>query len=204
MLWHCPNGCAAVRGPDKPRKENICRYCMPCSSKAGKIVARLNPSLEKKRQERRKKANEKAQDKAARKRAHRVQTDVLDHFRCGETAVRILNRIRSKVRVYEPIPVVEVRKSQKRRNPRFDARGIIFYDFPGCDQHDATAMVTVAVARRSVPHEEPINGLKVRIRWYTENALGVRPRLNRLVDADLEVADLLRAKHTVAKLAAGA
>lgn len=49
--WACPNGCAAVLGPLRPRSDNTCRYCLTCSSLFGatKMVRRTAATLEKKR-----------------------------------------------------------------------------------------------------------------------------------------------------------
>jgi hypothetical protein len=67
--WQCPNGCAGVLGPTRPRKDNVCRYCLPCSAKAGKLVERTAPALEAKRQTSAQKAAEKAKAKRARAKA---------------------------------------------------------------------------------------------------------------------------------------
>jgi len=45
--WQCPNGCKAMMGPRRPRKNNVCRYCFPCSTKAGILVERFAPALQK-------------------------------------------------------------------------------------------------------------------------------------------------------------
>jgi len=48
VRWVCPNGCAGVLGPSRPRKNNVVRYCLPCSAKAGVLVERSSPSVQKK------------------------------------------------------------------------------------------------------------------------------------------------------------
>ncbi|HEY8310551.1 MAG TPA: hypothetical protein VIG47_08345, partial [Gemmatimonadaceae bacterium] len=51
--WECPNKKhPGVLGPSKPRRDNICRYCLACSMSSGKLVDRVCPALEKKRQTR--------------------------------------------------------------------------------------------------------------------------------------------------------
>lgn len=50
--WECPNGHRAVIGPSKPRRDNICRYCLQCSANQGKLVERVCPTLDKKRTKR--------------------------------------------------------------------------------------------------------------------------------------------------------
>ena len=50
ILWRCPNGCPAVRGPTRPRRRDVCRYCLACSAKVGSLVDRVAPVLERKRE----------------------------------------------------------------------------------------------------------------------------------------------------------
>ena len=62
--WKCPECGSGVRGPERPRKNNVVRYCLPCSGKAGVLVERIVPALEVKR----KAAKARASKKAASKR----------------------------------------------------------------------------------------------------------------------------------------
>lgn len=63
-IWKCPECGSGVRGPERPRKNNVVRYCLPCSGKAGVLVERIVPALEVKR----KAAKARASKKAATKR----------------------------------------------------------------------------------------------------------------------------------------
>lgn len=74
--WVCPscgNGCL---GPTRPRKDNIVRYCLPCSEKTGKLVERETPALTKKRERQaeksamKRKARAERAKKAEKKRTH--------------------------------------------------------------------------------------------------------------------------------------
>jgi len=47
--WVCPNGCPGVLAPDKPRTDDVRRYCLPCSAKTGRLVKRTSPALDKQR-----------------------------------------------------------------------------------------------------------------------------------------------------------
>jgi hypothetical protein len=38
--WVCPNGCPGVHAPDKPRADDVRRYCLPCSEASGRLVRR--------------------------------------------------------------------------------------------------------------------------------------------------------------------
>ena len=66
--WVCPNGCPAVLGPTRPRRDNIVRYCLACSAKAGKLVERTAPAMEKKSKASAERSSAKAKLKAMRER----------------------------------------------------------------------------------------------------------------------------------------
>lgn len=67
--WVCPNCGDGRLGPTRPRKDNIVRYCLPCSEQAGKLVERETPSLDKRRTKQAEKAKAKRDAKAKRKAA---------------------------------------------------------------------------------------------------------------------------------------
>ena len=52
VRWKCANCDHGLLAPTKPRKNDVRRYCLPCSAKTGKLVERFAPSLEKKREQR--------------------------------------------------------------------------------------------------------------------------------------------------------
>lgn len=50
--WVCPACGAGVLAPERPRKDDTRRYCLPCSAKTGRLVERTCPALDKARVER--------------------------------------------------------------------------------------------------------------------------------------------------------
>jgi hypothetical protein len=62
--WVCPACDSGVIAPDKPRKNDVRRFCLDCSKKTGKLVERVCPALTNKRAQ----AKEKRAAKTARKR----------------------------------------------------------------------------------------------------------------------------------------
>lgn len=78
VRWVCPNGLhPGVLGPTRPRRDNIVRYCLPCSMKAGRLIERTAPALQKKREVQKDKTQEKAKTKAQReKEKARRQTHI--------------------------------------------------------------------------------------------------------------------------------
>lgn len=90
--WTCPNGCAGVLGPTRPRKDNVCRYCLPCSAKAGKLVERTAPALDAKRQTAAQKSVEKVRAKRAKAKAQaeaKWTVDGVDMVRALALAMRL-------------------------------------------------------------------------------------------------------------------
>lgn len=51
-LWTCRDCGDTVRAPERMRKDNALRFCLPCSGKTGKMVERWCPSAERMREER--------------------------------------------------------------------------------------------------------------------------------------------------------
>jgi hypothetical protein len=51
VRWKCAICDHGLLAPTKPRKNDVRRYCLPCSSKSGKLVERVAPSLEKQREQ---------------------------------------------------------------------------------------------------------------------------------------------------------
>jgi hypothetical protein len=49
VRWKCANCNHGLLAPMKPRKNDVRRYCLPCSAKTGKLVERVSPTLEKQR-----------------------------------------------------------------------------------------------------------------------------------------------------------
>lgn len=50
-LWVCPAGRhPAVRGPERPRKNATCRFCLPCSAGSPALVERVAPALVRRRE----------------------------------------------------------------------------------------------------------------------------------------------------------
>lgn len=64
--WLCPERKhPGVLAPGRLRKDDIRRFCLPCSQKTGRLVERLCPALDKTRKEREAKKRQKAQRKRA-------------------------------------------------------------------------------------------------------------------------------------------
>lgn len=73
--WVCPNGCGNnILAPGRMRTDDVRRYCLDCSKKSGRLVARVCPALEKKRTDAKARRREKAAaDRAMAAEARRLE-----------------------------------------------------------------------------------------------------------------------------------
>lgn len=47
--WICPTCDTGALAPDRPRRDDVRRYCLPCSQRTGRLVERTCPALDKQR-----------------------------------------------------------------------------------------------------------------------------------------------------------
>lgn len=47
--WICPTCGQGVHAPDRPRRDDVRRYCLTCSAKSGRLVERSCPALDRQR-----------------------------------------------------------------------------------------------------------------------------------------------------------
>lgn len=52
VRWKCETCDNGLLAPSRPRRNDVRRYCLPCSAKRGTLVERIAPALEKKREQR--------------------------------------------------------------------------------------------------------------------------------------------------------
>lgn len=68
VRWKCPTCGNGLLAPSRPRRNDVRRYCLPCSSKAGVLVERVAPALDKQRETR-----EKARAERERKKREKAR-----------------------------------------------------------------------------------------------------------------------------------
>ncbi len=66
--WKCPTCGHGLLAPQRPRRDDVRRYCLPCSSKTGKLVERVAPALDAQRNARDMARREREKAQRARKR----------------------------------------------------------------------------------------------------------------------------------------
>ena len=67
--WKCPICNDGLLAPTRPRLDDVRRYCLPCSSKSGRLVERIAPALEAQRTRRSDARREQAKNARKRERA---------------------------------------------------------------------------------------------------------------------------------------
>jgi hypothetical protein len=75
---------------------------------------------------------------------------------------------------------------------------VTFRKGPWADEYDARAQAAVGIIRKHRGGDEAY--LRICIRDYIQQSYGVRPRLDSLRNAEIEVAALLRAKAAASML----
>lgn len=100
----CGDGCLA---PSKPRRDDVRRYCLPCSKESGRLVERISPSLEaqraKKQEQRRAAAKRKRATVAKKREAMKPILDIKrDASKFGECGMPIQKEAERIWKLFEP------------------------------------------------------------------------------------------------------
>lgn len=124
VRWVCPTCGTGRLAPSRPRKNDVRRYCLPCSEKTGRLVERVAPSLERRREESRERqaAKTKAERARARARQQKAAAERLARERekrtilglnIDEEARRLWNLpvLRARPRWTPDVPPIKVRRS---------------------------------------------------------------------------------------------
>lgn len=69
VRWKCERCGDGLLAPSKPRRDDVRRYCLPCSSETGKLVERIAPALEQHRARRVEIARQKKKVERQREKA---------------------------------------------------------------------------------------------------------------------------------------
>lgn len=74
--WICPDCGETNRAPDRPRRDDVRRYCLPCSKRTGRLTEKTCPALDRARTERqtRSAALRKTKTERARARAREARS----------------------------------------------------------------------------------------------------------------------------------
>lgn len=166
--WFCPSDKhPSVIGPTKPRRDDIRRFCLPCSVETGKLVPRIARALEAKREKAEEKRKESTKAARMRKRQQIRKYYTID----GHDLISLLWRIwslptakewRARSRAPEHVPGLRVRRVDytKRMTPvsklghaAYGAHEImVVADAAGGDLFNVLETLIHEVAHLVIPH----------------------------------------------------
>lgn len=204
VRWSCPNDArhSAVLGPSKPRRNNVCRYCLVCSSRHGVLVERVAPVVEKKRVARKERTAAKAKAEGERRDATHARRLTVAGIRVDEEVARLwkLPVAMAARRASSMVPHVHVRRAGVKPRTRLGhayafAREIQIVDYPGITANDVLETLAHEVAHCLTPSKGHGVAWKTAFRLLCEQRHGVRPVVERRFHGN--VVPLLEAKSSV-------
>lgn len=188
VRWVCPNDRhPGVLGPSRPRRDDVCRFCLPCSADRGRLVLRTAPALDRARLDREAAAEIRARVEAAR----RVARAAAYYEVAGLDSLAIFyeyQRLRSFQTRYlgqNHLPVLGYRLAVRRfeKEPRRHgvcARGdrvVRVNAFPGMTGPQLREILLHELAHAATPGRGHDVAWKTAFRSACEEALGFRPRV---------------------------
>lgn len=108
----CPSCGGGVNGPERPRRDDVRRYCLDCSTQTGRLVERTCPALDAKRVASRERAAAKAA--SGRARAQRA----LQLARSTSDGIDLLDEAKR----YWRLPVMREQRRWRRQLPEIEWR----------------------------------------------------------------------------------
>lgn len=190
--WSCTKNddCPAVLGPTRPRKDDVCRFCLPCSAKAGKLVPRVAPALEAKREKRAEKMKAKKLAKHAKTLAEEAAYYNVHGVDLREELERLWNlpvarEYRKKLgHLGKRLPELVVRTRSTSRVRRYGVaysfrHQILINRIPGLDGFNVRETLAHEVAHILSPGKGHGVGWKTCFRLLCEQAFDVRPIIDK-------------------------
>jgi len=198
--WVCPKCTAGTLAPSRPRRDDVRRYCLPCSSKTGRLVERESPA--------RARLRDKAKERSTKKRRklYTWKPRAADYYRIGGSAVP--NQVAGwPVRVRTTRGPGPVRLSVAGKGTSLRCL-VLLRKGAWADRFDAKAQIAVALALLRVRNNaaarqarghgpDSHESIRGHLRAYITDECGVRPKLKNLSQATVEVARLLRSLAAV-------
>jgi hypothetical protein len=203
VRWACPTEGSdhpSVIAPSRPRKDDVRRFCLECSRTTGRLVPRVPPALERKREARRASEVERLVKVAVRERERDAAYYTVAGVNLHEEMCRM---IQAKAFIGTPLrhrgrrPTLIVRRrSSKPRRFGFAQGGrwrIIISAYPDITAHDVRETLCHELAHLATPYAGHSVAWKTMFRNASEELFGVRPRVELRFHG--EVTGLLKARE---------
>ncbi len=201
VRWACPINAdhPAVLAPSRPRKDDVRRFCLECSRTTGRLVSRVPPALERKREARRAREVERQVKVAVKERERDAAYYTVAGVNLHEEMLRM---IQAKAFIGTPLrsrgrrPTLIVRRRSSRPRRFGFAQGgrwrIIISAYPDITAHDVRETLCHELAHLATPYAGHSVAWKTMFRTASEELFGVRPRVELRFHG--EVTGLLKAR----------
>ena len=196
VRWTCPNGCPAVLGSSRPRRDATVRFCLACSASSDRLVPRTAPVLEARRAAKQDRSRTKREQERARTVAEEdayytvhgvdLRAELRKLWFCTY-ATETRSRIKA---IPKELPTLAIRTRTKPARTFGTASNaqhkILINRIPGQDA--ARVMDTLAheVAHLLAPFTQHGIAWKTAFRSLCEEVYGVRPRVEKAFTTELE------------------
>lgn len=168
--WKCPRCGSGKRAPERPRREDARRYCLPCSEKTGRLVERECPALAVERAKKREESKRK-------QRSQRIGKAVAERMRHDANGVDTRDVVRRALRLPSVLaemkathsglvgkrgprmPSLRVRRCKRFPRGRLGCAWVSAYQmelsvWPGCDADRIRATLVHEVVHLCLPYGE--------------------------------------------------
>ena len=122
--WVCPSCGSGVLAPERPRKDDVRRYCLDCSKATGRLVERACPALDRRRAARRERSVAVRTSRAESDRRREAARRTVDGRDLGADLKRFLRlpSLQTSRHRQSGTPTVIWRKSTKEHSSGFYTR----------------------------------------------------------------------------------
>lgn len=161
VRWQCPVGDhSTVLGPERPRKDNACRYCLQCTEKTGKLTERVAPALERRRLAAAEAAEKKRKAREARARDREREKLTVNGIHLPSEAARMVRRSQT-LRVTWRLRADQIEFKVRRRTTAATGRyghawgnwEIQVNDVPGLDVYDTLETLIHELVHCALPDD---------------------------------------------------
>lgn len=172
-IWTCPR-CdrAAVRAPERMRRDDARRYCLPCTADTGRLLERHCPSLDRERAERAGRQEAKRERQAERERQAQTERRCVEGVDM-ERELKRLSRLpifggRSGTLASRP-PELRMRRVSRAQGTavRWSSNSLVLSVWPGRSAEDVAAWLLWGLAaihrRRTSSRNGSTRSLKVMV-----------------------------------------
>ena len=148
-IWTCPNpNHKGVRAPGRMRKDDVRRFCWPCSLEVGTLVERHAPALEAKRKNARDARLEKERVQRSRQRELRTARETIDGVDVGKEIARLIKLPALRDELPARLRGKSVPLNLERGNGRYSGRA-----WPRTRIHLRLGQIPAAEVRAIICHE---------------------------------------------------